>query len=96
MTSSPPTTDRLANSNLFARFVELPLFQNFIVGVILFAALLVGLETDKYLVTEYAHLLKFLDRVVLVVFTLELLLKIAAEGRRPWRFFWTAGMSSTS
>jgi voltage-gated sodium channel len=62
-------------------------FQNFTIGVILFASVLVGLETNKTLVAEYGTWLKLFDRVVLTIFTIEILLKIAAEGRRPWRFF---------
>jgi len=67
--------------------VSSTVFHNFIVGVILFASVLVGLETSKTVVAEYGDWLKTLDRVVLIIFTGEILLKIAAEGRRPWRFF---------
>jgi voltage-gated sodium channel len=69
------------------RLVSSTAFQNFIIGVILFAAVLVGLETSKTISAEYGDWLKVLDRVVLTIFTGEILLKIAAEGRRPWRFF---------
>ena len=62
-------------------------FQAFIVGVVLFAAILVGLETSKVLSNSYGVWLKFLDRLVLAIFAGEILLKVAAEGRRPWRFF---------
>ena len=62
-------------------------FQNFIVGVILFAAALVGLETSKTITGQYGDWLKLLDRLVLIIFATEIVLKIAAEGRRPWRYF---------
>ncbi|MCX6125080.1 MAG: ion transporter [Proteobacteria bacterium] len=86
--SSP--NDRTSFSSILSmpkRVVSSTAFQNFIVGVILFAAVLVGLETSKTVSNEYGEWLKFLDRIVLIIFTGEVLLKIAAEGRRPWRFF---------
>ncbi len=69
------------------RLVSSKVFQNFIVAVILFAAALVGLETNKFLVAEYGYWLKLLDQVILTIFVLEIVLKIVAEGRRPWIFF---------
>ena len=72
---------------LASRLVSSIGFQSFIIGVILFAAILVGLETSKELRSQYGDLLKLLDQVVLVVFTCEILIKLVAQGRRPWRFF---------
>lgn len=72
---------------MLRRFVSSTVFQNFIIAIILFASVLVGLETSKTVVGEYGDWLKIFDRLVLIVFTGEIILKIAAEGRRPWRFF---------
>lgn len=62
-------------------------FQGFIIAVILLAAVLVGLETYPGVMAEYGHILLALDKVVLGIFIVEILIKMGAEGRRPWRFF---------
>jgi voltage-gated sodium channel len=62
-------------------------FQNFITGVILFAALLVGVETDPGLVEQFGTVLHALDKVVLGIFVVEIVLKLGAEGNKPWRYF---------
>ncbi|MBL9217475.1 MAG: ion transporter [Opitutaceae bacterium] len=62
-------------------------FQGFIIGVILLAGVLAGVETDPALVTALHPWLRWLNHAVLAVFTLEILLKLAACGRDPWRYF---------
>lgn len=62
-------------------------FQNFITAVILFAALLVGVETDPGLVAQFGTVLHILDKVVLGIFVIEIVLKLGAEGSKPWRYF---------
>jgi voltage-gated sodium channel len=74
----PEYLSRLAHSHRF---------QNFVTGVILFAAALVGVETSPALVERYGTILHLLDRLVLAVFVVELAVKIGAEGTRPYRFF---------
>ncbi|MGL6290769.1 MAG: ion transporter [Silanimonas sp.] len=69
------------------RIVDAPAFQRFITGVILFAAVLVGLETDKDLVAANGDLLHALDAVVLAIFAAEIVLKMIALAPQPWRFF---------
>lgn len=69
---------RLADSNRF---------QTFITAVILFAAILVGLETDAEIVQRHGTTLHALDKIVLGIFVLEIVIKLGAEGRRPWRYF---------
>src|SRR5687767_7399066 len=74
-------------AELLGRLAHSARFQHFVTAVILFAAVLVGLETSPELVSRFGALLHVLDQVVLGVFVLELVIKIGAEGRRPWRFF---------
>jgi voltage-gated sodium channel len=62
-------------------------FQNTITLVILAAGVLVGIETYEELAARHAGLLHALDQIVIWVFVAEALLKIGAEGRRPWRYF---------
>jgi voltage-gated sodium channel len=70
------------------RIADNMLFQNFIIGVILFAGVLVGIETYPGMVEEWGWLLHKLDAVVLGIFIVEILIKMGAEGRKPWRFFY--------
>jgi len=62
-------------------------FQRTVTCAILLAGVLVGVETDAELAARHAGLLHFLDRVVLSIFVAEIVVKMGAEGRRPWRFF---------
>jgi voltage-gated sodium channel len=59
-------------------------FQNFITLIILMAAVLVGLSADGH----DSEILDHLNDFVLYVFTAEAVLKIFAEGQRPWRYFY--------
>lgn len=67
--------------------VEARWFQRALVVVILLAGVLAGLETDARLVARYGASLRLLDALVLGVFVVELVLKLAAHGRRPWDYF---------
>lgn len=62
-------------------------FHNFVTLVIVLAAILVGVETYPAMVDRYGTLLHILDKVVLGVFVLEIVIKMVAEGARPWRYF---------
>jgi len=63
------------------------LFQRFILAVIVLAGIIVGLETYPALMEQYGALLHTLDRIIIVIFVLEVLMKMGAEGRRPDRYF---------
>ena len=62
-------------------------FHHFIVAVILVAGVVAGLETNPALMERHGALFHGLDRVILGIFIIEALLKIAAYGRLPWRYF---------
>ena len=62
-------------------------FHHFIVAVILVAGVVAGLETNPALMEQHDALFHGLDRVILGIFIIEALLKIAAHGRQPWRYF---------
>lgn len=72
---------------LAQRVVQATSFQHFITGVILFAAVLVGVETDKAMVAAHGDLLHALDRIVLAIFCAEIVLKMVALSPKPWRYF---------
>jgi voltage-gated sodium channel len=54
---------------------------------IVFAGVLVGIETSPELVKTHGEVLHLLDKLVLGIFIFEIAVKLGAEGRRPWRFF---------
>lgn len=62
-------------------------FQRGIIGFIVLAGVLAGLETSPALVAGHGEALRLLDRLVLAVFGLEILIKLAAHAPRPWRYF---------
>ncbi len=69
------------------RLIDTAAFPRVVLGLILVAALLVGLETDAALVARFGGLLESIDRVVLALFVVELIVRIGACGAQPWRFF---------
>lgn len=73
--------------NPAARVVRSAPFRGAVLAAILAGAVLVGLETIPSVRATSGGLLLALDWVVLAIFVLEAALKIAAEGRRPWRYF---------
>ena len=62
-------------------------FQNFITGIIVLAGVVVGLETSETLIALYGTPLHILNDIILWIFVIEAVIKIGAEGRRPWRYF---------
>lgn len=62
-------------------------FNRFIIFTILFAGVLVGIQTYKGFVDRHGEILAFLDGLVLVIFTVEAAIKIIAEGNKPLNYF---------
>ena len=85
MNSAAP--QHTASPWIFQRIVNSKVFTSFIVAVIVFAGILVGVETFPEIATRYSELIHRLNRIVLTIFTLEVVLKISAEKTRPWRYF---------
>lgn len=73
--------------------VQHPLFHRIIIGLILINAVMVGLETYPSLSQKYSDQFLMLDRVLLGIFTLELILRILGNRsipgffRDPWNLF---------
>ena len=55
--------------------------------MIVFNAILIGVETYPSILTEYGGLLRILDELCLAFFIGELVIRLGAFGRRPWQFF---------
>lgn len=71
-----------------ARWVESNGVQKFIVAVILLNGLILGLETSSGLMERFGAVLLFLDKVCLVVFVLEIAVKLTAYRLHFWRNGW--------
>jgi voltage-gated sodium channel len=66
---------------------DAPAFQHTITFVILLAGVLVGLETYPSLASSGRVAFDVLDVLILGVFVAEVLIKMGAHGRQPWRYF---------
>jgi voltage-gated sodium channel len=73
--------------NVMKRTAESRWFQRTITIVILLAGALVGVETDAELVARHAGAIHVLDQIIIWIFVAEMLVKMLAEGRQPWRYF---------
>lgn len=73
--------------NTLSRLVESAPFNRFVTAIILFAAVLVGLETYPALMERYGPTLHLLNNLVLALFALEVLLRMAALWPQPLRYF---------
>jgi voltage-gated sodium channel len=67
---------------------DTPFFVNFITAAILLAGVIVGFETYPDIVEEHGSLLHFLNKTVLGIFIIEIIVKMGAEGSKPWRYFY--------
>ncbi len=68
--------------------LEHPRMQAAIITLILFNALLLGLETSTAIMDRYGELILSLDRFILVLFVIEIGARLYARGRAFWRDPW--------
>lgn len=71
-----------------AEVLESTKFNNLILGVILFNAVLMGMETSETIMTNAGGLVHVLDKICLVIFVVELLAKLWTYGLRFFRSGW--------
>lgn len=71
-----------------AAFIEKPLVRNFILGVILFNAVILGLETSATAMQIAGPLIAMLDSICLAIFLAEIAVKLVAYGRSFFRDGW--------
>ena len=69
-------------------WLESAAVSNFIIGVILFNAVILGLETSSQVMERFGPLILLLDSVCLAIFVAELGLKLYAHGLRFFRSGW--------
>lgn len=70
-------------------FFTSPLWERAIVILIVINALAMGLETSKTISSNIGGFLRVIDNIVIVVFTVEIALRIFAFGRSFWRDGWS-------
>jgi voltage-gated sodium channel len=71
-----------------ANWLDTPNVRNLIIGVILFNAVLLGMETSPAIMSGAGPLIVALDRICLGIFVVELALKVFALGPRFFRSGW--------
>ncbi|WCL47879.1 ion transporter [Leptospira sp. GIMC2001] len=69
------------------KIADSPQFQGFITAVILIAGVLVGLETDHELAVDWSVLLHLADKIIISIFVIEIVIKMASFGSKPWQYF---------
>jgi voltage-gated sodium channel len=69
------------------KITETSWFQNSITFVIIFAGILVGIETYQEFAARHGRIIHFLDQLVIWIFVAEVVIKMAAQGKKPWRYF---------
>lgn len=78
---------KIRNDNFFARIANAGWFQKSIIGVIVLAGILVGLETYPDIHEKYLKQFKIADLVIQIIFTVEIIIRILAYGSKPLNFF---------
>ncbi|MDO5969679.1 ion transporter [Flavivirga aquimarina] len=62
-------------------------FGNLVTIAILIAGVLVGMATYPEFSGKYASTLEILNKAILSIFVIEIIVKIIAEGKKPWLYF---------
>jgi voltage-gated sodium channel len=71
-----------------AAIIESPRVRNTILGVILFNAVILGMETSKPIMARAGDLILLLDRICLMIFVVELVAKLIAYRTKFFRSGW--------
>ena len=77
----------MSASDRLARVVSAHWFTTAILVVIVANAVVLGLETYAWIDERYGDTLNLVNDICFVIFVVELILRIGAYGRQPWRFF---------
>ena len=86
-------TDLIRTENIGVRkrignFITNERVQNIILGIIIFNAITMGLETFPSVQDRFGGVINFLDEVILIIFTIEILLKFIAFDVRFFKSGW--------
>jgi len=72
------------------KIAESTWFQTVIILTIVAAGVLVGIQTYGDSVAHLHDTLILLDHIILAIFTIEVFVKVLAEGNKPWKYFMDA------
>ena len=70
------------------RWLDQAVVRNTIVAVIIFNAIILGLETSQVSMARFGDLIVLLDKLCLAVFVIEIVLKLIAKGPRFFKSGW--------
>jgi voltage-gated sodium channel len=84
---APPPTGDDHGVRLLRRVVESAAFQRSILGLIVVAAVVVGIETYPGVMARWGEQLHAIDKLIIWLFAAEAALKMASHGRRWYRYF---------
>ena len=70
------------------RWLDQAVVRNTIVAVIIFNAIILGLETSQVAMARFGDLIVLLDKLCLAVFVIEIVLKLIAKGPRFFKSGW--------
>ena len=62
-------------------------FHHFIIVAIIFAGILIGLQTSPDVMEAYGSIINPLDNLVIGIFAVEIVIRLLCYGKQPWRFF---------
>jgi voltage-gated sodium channel len=82
------TRDFATTRQILADWLDRPRIRQFIIGVIIFNAILLGLETSPEVMGAAGTIILTLDWICLAIFVIEIALKLVAHGARFFRSGW--------
>ena len=82
------TRDFATTRQILADWLDRPRIRQFIIGVIIFNAILLGLETPPEVMGTAGTIILTLDWICLAIFVIEIVLKLVAHGARFFRSGW--------
>jgi len=79
------------NREKVKQFVEKKSVQNFIIALIIFNSITIGMETSDAIIHSFGRTLLLIDKIILAIFVIEILLKLYAYGfsffKSGWNIF---------
>lgn len=87
MSSLNLTTGNVPSGNAAAVIANSTAFKGVVLAAIVLGAVLVGLDTVPAVHESWGRAIRIVDLAVIAVFVVEVIVKIAACGRQPWRYF---------
>ncbi len=76
------------NREKVKQFVEKSSVQNFIIALIVFNSITIGMETSSVIMNSFGRTLLLIDKIILAVFVIEILLKLYAYGFSFFKSGW--------